>query len=195
MKEKAWGSRSTASWLWREISASTEKHLNIFPAVATSSPQGSADSDLHVKARKSVDSAGGSSGYEGRVMGWSRRLFVKWECTIRNRRQFSFESLSHSQWGWWNTLLPCLLGDFNMARLWNLILYWILYWMWWCNIELSKKGLEQCFSNTCCSESLCPFPLTDMILSIDIFCLKRLSVYSIRLPYFLLCNRLYFEKE
>lgn len=34
-----------------------------------------------------------------------------------------------------------------------------------------------------------------MILSIDIFCLKGPSLYSIRLPYFSLRNRLHFESE
>lgn len=120
----------------KESSTPTERHPNLFPPKATSSPQGSLGSGPPVKARKQLDAVGGSSGSEDRGTGWSRHSFVKWEWTIRNRRQFSFERLSHSQWEWWKTLLPCLLGDFNMARLWNLILYWILYWMWWCDIEL-----------------------------------------------------------
>lgn len=45
----------------------------------------------------------------GRDVGWSQHIFVrsKWTHTWR---QLSFENLSHSQWGGWKPLLPCLLG-------------------------------------------------------------------------------------
>lgn len=138
MKKQTWGSRR--KHLWNEANCLPQQRsvfIN-FPTEVTPSPRGSPGSGLPVTARKEVDSGGESSGHEGRDIGWSRLIFVKWEWTIRNRRQFSFECLSHSQWAWWKTLLPCLLGDFNMARLWNLMLYWILYWMW-CGAILNYK--------------------------------------------------------
>ena len=57
------------------------------------------------------------------------------------------------------------------------------------------RGWEGAFQILAAWDPFALSHLQGMILSIDIFCLKRPSLYSIRLPYFSLCNRLYFENE
>lgn len=66
--------------------------------------------------------------------GWPQHIFVqsKWTHTLR---QLPFENLSHSQWGRWKPLLPCLLGwlQYGQTLKHNAVLNFVLnvvvqYW-------------------------------------------------------------------
>lgn len=77
-------------------------------------------------------------GREGRTMGWTEHIFVRSKWT-QGWRQLSFENLSHSQWGWWKALLPCLLGwlQYGQTLKYNAVLNFVL------NVEVQYRTIKE----------------------------------------------------